>query len=159
PGTLKRLGAYAAEFDVSLAVEPMRDRRSCHSVVKSVSDTIRLLDRVGLKNVGMAFPSLLMAHDRSLVNRVQEFAHAVKLVKLSDCRVSGARGQRRSAGQFPGFGSLPLATLVKRLGECGFTGDYELDVRNRAEWKRGDHLASLRRAVEWFRDLHEPTAN
>ena len=156
PGTLQKLAAMAAEFHVSIAVQPLPGRLARNSVVKSVFDTLRLLERTNRPNVGMAFPTLLMARDRSLVNRVQEFAHAVKLVKLSDCRVSGARGERRGPGQFPGCGSLPLATLVRRLAECGYAGDYELDVWNRAAWERRDHAASLRRTVRWFADLHQP---
>ncbi len=156
PGTLQKLAAIAAEFDVSIAVQPLPGRQSKNSVVKSVFDTLRLLERTGRSNVGMAFPTLLMARDPSLINRVHEFAQAVKLVKLSDCRVSGERGERRSAGQYPGLGSLPLATLVRRLAECGYAGDYELDVWNRRAWERQDHAEGLRRTAAWFADLHGP---
>ncbi|NNJ24603.1 hypothetical protein LzC2_06610 [Planctomycetes bacterium LzC2] len=155
PGTLQKLAAYAAEFDVSIAVQPLPGHLSRNSVVRSVSDTLTLLERVDRPNVGMAFPTLLMATDHSLVNRVHEFADAVKVVKLSDCRVSGARGERRGPGQLPGHGSLPLATLIRRLGECGYGGDYELDVWNRSAWERQDHAASLRRTSRWFADLHD----
>jgi len=152
PGTLQKLAAMAAEFDVTIAVQPMPGRLSRNSVVKSVFDTLRLLERTGRSNVGMAFPTLLMARDRSLVNRVHEFAHAVKLVKLSDCRVTGVRGEHQGPGQFPGHGSLPLATLVRRLSECGYAGDYELDVWNRDDWARQDHAESLKQTVAWFAD-------
>ncbi|MFH5802582.1 sugar phosphate isomerase/epimerase family protein [Alienimonas sp. DA493] len=155
PGTLRKLGAMAAEFDVSIAVQPLPGRLVRDSVVRSVSDTLKLLDRVGRPNVGMALPTLLMARNPSLVNRVHEFAHAVKLVKLADCRVRAGRGERRGQGQYPGNGSLPLTTLIHRLAECGYTGDYELDVWNRPAWEREDHTESLRRTVRWFADLHD----
>jgi sugar phosphate isomerase/epimerase len=154
PGTLQKLGAMAAEWNLCIAVQPLPGRMARNSVVRSVFDTLRLLDRTGRSNVGMALPTLLMARDRSLVNRVSEFADAVKLVKLSDCRVSGARGERCSAGRYPGQGSLPLEKLVTRLGECGFVGDYELDVRNPAAWAKQDHGEELRRSVRWFHALH-----
>lgn len=155
PETLKRLGAVAAEFHVSIAVQPMLGRQGRHSVVRSVFDTVDLVRRVGLPNVGMALPSLLMAYDRSLVNRVREFSEVVKLVKLSDCRVSGDRADCFGPGHFPGDGSLPLATLVRRLTESGYRGDFELDVHNADGWERGDHAADLRRTAEWFGGLFE----
>ena len=156
PGTLQKLAAIAAEFEIDVAVQPLPGKLGRNSVVRSVFDTLTLLERTNRKNVGMAFPTLLMARDRSLVNRVHEFAHAVKLVKLSDCRISGERGERRGPGQLPGCGSLPLASLVRRLNECGYVGDYELDVWNRRSWAARDHAAGLRRAVEWFAGQHAP---
>ena len=152
PGTLRKLAAMAGEFDLQVAVQPLPGMLGKNSVVRSVFDTLELLDRTDRPNVGMVFPTLLMARDRSLVNRVHEFAHAVRLVKLSDCRVSGRRGEGCGPGELPGDGSLPLATLIRRLTRAGYAGDYELDVWNGASWEAGDHADGLRRAARRFAD-------
>lgn len=153
PETLRRLAAVAAEFDVRLAVQPLVGRHGRNSVVRDVFTTLDLLDRVGRANVGMALPTALMAADPSLVNRVGEFATRVELVKLSDCRQGGGPADTCRQGRMPGDGSLPLATLIRRLEAAGYAGDYELDVWNEARWRNADHAADLRTARERFDGL------
>ena len=155
PETLRRLAAVAGEFDVRLAVQPLTGRHGRHSVVRDVFTTLDLLDRVGRPNVGMVLPTALMAADPSLVNRVGEFARRVELVKLSDCRCDAAAADVCREGRMPGDGSLPLATLVRRLEAAGYAGDYELDVWNRASWRTADHAADLRAARGRFDALLE----
>ena len=150
PETLRRLAAVAAEFDVRLAVQPLGGRQGRHSVVRDVFSTLDLLDRVGKPNVGMVLPTALMAADPSLVNRVGEFARRVELVKLTDCECGDGPPDACREGRMPGDGSLPLATLVRRLEAAGYRGDYELDVWNAASWRTADHAADLRAARNRF---------
>ena len=157
PGTLQKLAAIAGEFDVQVAVQPLPGRLGKNSVVRTVFETLDLLDRTSRTNVGLVFPTTLMARDPSLVNRVHEFAGAVKLVKLSDCRVAGdGRCDGCGPGEWPGDGSLPLATLVRRLARHGYRGDYELDVWNRRGWRGGDHAAGLKRSATRFAEYFAP---
>ena len=150
PETLRRLAAVAAEFHVHLAVQPLVGRHGRQSVVRDVFTTLDLLDAVGRPNVGMVLPTALMAEDPSLVNRVGEFATRVRLVKLSDCRCGDGPADACRDGRLPGDGSLPLATLVRRLEAAGYRGDYELDVWNEARWRNADHAADLRTARARF---------
>ena len=150
PESLRRLAAFAAEFDVRLAVQPLGGRLGRNSVVRDVYSTLDLLDRTGRPNVGMVLPTTLMAQDPSLVNRVEEFASRVELVKLADCRTDATRCDTCREGRMPGDGSLPLATLIRRLERAGYAGDYELDVWNSADWRTAHHAADLRRARDRF---------
>ena len=152
PESLRRLAAFAAEFEVRLAVQPLSGKLARNSVVRDVHGTLELLDRVGRSNVGMVLSTTLMARDASLVNRVEEFAHRVELVKLADCRTDDPRCDVCCDGRMPGDGSLPLATLIRRLERAGYAGDYELDVWNRVSWQTADHAADLRRARARFDD-------
>ena len=150
PETLRRLATFAAEFHVRLAVQPLTGRNGRNSVVRDVFSTLDLLDRVDRPNVGMVLPTALMAADPSLVNRVGEFARRVEVVKLSDCRTGRGPGDPTRDGRMPGDGSLPLATLVRRLEDAGYAGDYELDVWNRRRWQGADHALDLSRARSRF---------
>lgn len=134
---LRELGALAAIYDVKLALQPM------HSVylrdwtfLRSLGESMEILDRVALPSVGLALGSYHLIEDPDLFQMLPEIAEQIALVVLADRDVDPNHGNDQ---KLPGEGSLPIRKLVASLESYGYAGWYQTEVWSQDLWKIDHH--------------------
>lgn len=132
--TLARMAAVAAEYDLTLALEPLRAAES--NVFNTVGESATFLRERGLGDVRLLADLYHMMEEGEPLSALDGCADLLVHVHIAD---SGRRP--------PGQGDYPLADFFHHLRESGYAGDCSIECR----WadfaaEIGPSLAYARRA-------------
>lgn len=123
---LRELLPLAAEFEVTLAVEPMHAgcAGDC-TFLNSVEESISLLDAVGSPYLKLAFDTYHLGFDSGVLDHVRQLAGRIAVVHLGDGLVPPERDQSRVR---LGEGKLPLREIIAAIEDTGFDGFYDVEL-------------------------------
>ena len=130
--TIREVAIAAEEFDLTLALQPMR-KPFAHrwTSLCTLDGTLDMIDAVNRPNVGMALDTFHLGHDLKLVERIPEFADRVAIVQLSDAPAHPDSLYDRC---LPGEGVLPLESIVGMLLNNDYRGCFDLQVWSEELW-------------------------
>ncbi len=125
-GALRSLTPIAAEFGVTMAIEPMHQGCAAEwTFLTTVDDTLRLLEEVDSPQLKLVFDCYHLGQDRSVVERLEDLSPHVAMVQLGDAR----RPPRGEQDRCPlGHGTIPLAELISSLQSAGYHGFLEVEL-------------------------------
>lgn len=135
--------AYAAQRGVRLAIENNSVTNRNLGFVHTLPDSFRLADEA---DIGICLELQNCWYERDLAHLFREHIGRIALVQVSDFRVGeDLRLNRR----VPGDGSIPLAWMIERLLDAGYTGLFDIEVIGPHIDAEGPESA-LRRSGEWL---------
>lgn len=135
--------AYAAERGVRLAIENNSVTNRDIGFAHTLPDSLRLADEAG---IGVCLELQNCWYERDLARLFREHVARIALVQLSDFRVGE---ELRLNRRVPGDGSMPLAWMIERLLEAGYSGLFDIEVIGPSIDAEGPESA-LRRSAEWL---------
>ncbi|MCO6455766.1 MAG: sugar phosphate isomerase/epimerase [Pirellulaceae bacterium] len=147
-GALTQLSPVAAEFGVTLAIEPMHDGCAADwTFLTDLDETLRLLDQIDRPEVKLVFDCYHLGQDPAILDRLVDLRQRIAIVQLGDAR-QPPRGEQDRCPL--GGGTIPLAELVEGLREAGYDGFLEVELLGE-EFEALDYhevLSSSKRFVE-----------
>lgn len=147
---VRELSIAAAEFDLTLALQPMQSQFSHRwTSLHTLDATLEMLDEVDRPNVGMVLDTFHLGHDRELVERIPEFVDRISIVQLSDAPAHPRSLYDRC---LPGDGVLPLRAILNALRDNDYRGCFDLQIWSEPLWKQSPDIA-IRRTRESLRQL------
>jgi len=148
------LAGYAAERDVTLAIEPTSWLYADLTFVHTFRDATLVAPRAGM---GICLDAFHVWTEAGLREGIAEHAGLIAHVQLSDM-TPGSRAL--PCRDVPGAGGVPLAAIVGWLTEAGYTGVFDIELNGPAIDAIG-HREAAARTVAWLdatlRDLHQLT--
>ena len=149
-GALKSLAPIAAEFGVTMAIEPMHEGCAADwTFLTTVEDTLRLLEEVDSPELKMVYDCYHLGQDEAAVQRVGELSGHIAMVQLGDAR----RPPRGEQDRCPlGEGVIPLPELIDSLRASGYDGFLEVELLGE-EFESMDYQDVLRASQRYFDTL------
>ena len=148
--SLKRLLPVAADYGVTLALEPMHS--GCAedwTFLTCLDATLEEVRASGSERLKLAFDTYHLGHDPEILSRLAEIAPHVAVVHLGDGLCPPDREQdRRRLGE----GSLPLREIMSGLAAGGYRGYYDVELIGE-EIEACDYDDLLRQSRLAFADL------
>lgn len=137
--TIRELSIAAEEFDLTLALQPMRKpfARRWTSLC-TLDETLDMIDEVDRPNVGMVLDTFHLGQDLRLVERIPEFADKVANVQVSDAPAHPSSLYDRC---LPGEGVLPIEEIVRSLLDNNYQGFFDLQVWSEEFWELSPETA------------------
>ena len=123
---IDQLLSFAVDADVTLAIEPMHP--ACAAEWTFLTDLQQALDVVesySSPQLKLVFDAYHFGHDPTVLANLDQIVPHTALVQLGDRRSAHNIDQDRCP---LGCGVLPLAELVSRLLEAGYSGDYDVEL-------------------------------
>ena len=149
---LKECADVAADFDVGLALQPMRSSGPQDwSFLRSIDETLAIVETCDHPHVAMSFSLFHLWRESDLMERLPRVVPYIASVQLSDC----SDPQSPCDQQPIGGGRIPSQTILRALLELGYAGPFELELWSESWWK-ADYRQLLRQQVSVFDAL---TAN
>ncbi|NLF08022.1 MAG: sugar phosphate isomerase/epimerase [Pirellulaceae bacterium] len=147
---LAELAPFAAEQDVTLAIEPMHPGCAGEwTFLHTIDDVMELLESVSHPRLKMVLDTYHLGLDGGLAERIPQIASSIALVQLGDARRPPEHEQNRCR---LGAGIVPLGEIVAALKKCGYDGFYDVELFGE-EFETEDYCALLEHAKEAFREL------
>jgi len=151
---LQEMSGLAAEYNVSLAVQPMLPLFAHEwTFLTRLDDAIRMLDACDHPQVQLAFDVYHLWNTPHLFKRIEEIAERTAIVQISDSVLSPRSAYER---KLPGAGVIPIAEIIQAFEEAGFQGHYEANIWSEDLWKT-DYDTLLGNCRQSFRHLCEPS--
>jgi len=124
---LTQLSEAASACKVQLAIEPMHVGCAFDwTFLTELPDTLDLIAELNQPNLGIVLDCYHMAHDRNILNWIPSLINSIRLVQMGDAKGAPLGEQNRC---LLGEGNLPLSDIVRLLEQCGYTGDYEIELQ------------------------------
>lgn len=123
---IDRLLPFAAEHQVTLAIEPRRrgGHQQC-SFLNDVASGLKLVQAYADPHVKLSFDVYEFGWEPNNIDQIADAIDDVAIIKLAD----GSGPPRHEPHRLPlGEGMLPIEAIVGRLTDAGFDGDFELDL-------------------------------
>ena len=123
---LSEIEPIAADYDVTLAIEPMHS--SCAdewSIVSKFDEAIALIDEQGSPHIQLALDTYHLDYDRQSLDLLANHVDRIAVVHLSDGRMPPDSEQSRCR---LGEGAAPLEDIVQMLAAQGYRGDYDVKL-------------------------------
>ena len=123
---LQELLPLAAEYEVTLAVEPMHAgcAGEC-TFLNTIDNCLALLDSVGSPFLKLVFDTYHLGHDPDVIDRIRHLAGRIGVVHLGDSHAPPQRDQNRVR---LGDGKLPLREIIAAIEDMGYEGDYDIEL-------------------------------
>ena len=137
----------AAEYDVTLAVEPMHE--GCASewtFLTTLSDGLDLITDIGHPALKLVLDTYHLGHEPSLVEQLPDIAEHLAIVQLGDGRVPPQGEQNRCR---LGEGAVPLSRILGALAQSGYQGCYDIELMGE-EIESTDYHELLRHSKQKF---------
>ncbi len=123
---LQELVPLAAEYRVSLALEPMHLGCAAEwTFLNTLDDTLSMLAKVGSPHVGLVFDTYHLGHDAKVLDQIDQIVRYVRVVHLGDGKAPPDKEQDRSR---LGDGVIPLGEITSALASAGYDGDYDVEL-------------------------------
>jgi len=150
---LDRLMDYAADFEVTLAIEPMH--KACAADWTFLTDlepAMALVEKYRSPFLKLVLDTYHFGHDEAMLANLSELVPHIGIVHLGD-RVEphGEDQDRRPLGE----GRLQLGELIRSLVEAGYTGDFDVELIGR-EIAPSHYDEILARSLEFFERVLAP---
>jgi len=123
---LREVAHAAAVYDLRVAIEPIHpDEADVFSFVSTLPDAVRLVDDVGLPNVGIVADMWHLHGGAEIVAELEAYADHIDLVHVCDRRDPTRSTCDRA---LPGDGVAGVVDMIGALRRAGYAGYYELEV-------------------------------
>ena len=123
---LKELAPLAADFEITLAVEPMNEGCAAEwTFLNSLDDALALLSTVDSPQLKLAFDTYHLGREANIVDRIAEVAPRIAIVHLGDSKQFPDGEQNRCP---LGEGMIPLQEIVSALTRAGYDGYYDVEL-------------------------------
>lgn len=154
-GALDELLDYAADADVTLAIEPMHAGCAKNwTFLTDVEATLALLESYDTPLLKLVFDTYHFGHDQAVIANLAELVPHLAVVHLGDRAEPPQEDQDR---QQLGEGNLPLVETIRALLEAGYTGDFDVELFGPAiEPSRYDEI--LASSLEFFQQTRASVA-
>jgi sugar phosphate isomerase/epimerase len=123
---LKEIAPIAAEFGVTLAIEPMRvGYASEWTFLTSVPETLALIGELASPHLKVALDTYQFGWEPSVLESLSSWAPHIAIVQLGDTReMPQAEPSRCRLGE----GIVPLAKMLEQLACAGYAGYFEVKL-------------------------------
>jgi len=123
---LREAARVAADCGTSLSIEPIReyDDGSDYSIVRTLPETVELIEEIGADNVGIAYDVYHVFDTPDAVEWTERVADRVAAAHVCDYRTPQSSADR----VLPGDGIIDLGALFGALEAGGFDGWYDLEI-------------------------------
>lgn len=147
------LAEYAAQFDVSLALEPLNPMFGGNrTVIMTAADALRVADMAGQPNVGIAIDVYHVWWDTTLARTLAEHGKGRVLgYHLCDWR-EHTRDMLLDRAMM-GDGVADLRAIRAAVEATGFTGPCEVEIFSKDDWWTRDPNDVLDHTVTQFRKV------
>jgi sugar phosphate isomerase/epimerase len=145
---LEELAAYANDFGVTLAIEPMHPACGMNwTFLTSLAATLEFLDHLNTDSVKIVLDTYHVGLECGLLQRLPGLVPKIGLVHLGDARRAPQREQDRC---LLGRGNVPIHDIVAGLHDSGYEGPYELELMGLEieDYDYWELLSDSRRVVE-----------
>jgi sugar phosphate isomerase/epimerase len=153
--SLDQLLDFAADADVTLAIEPMH--KTCAAdwtFLTDLESTIALVESYNSPFLKIVFDTYHFGHDQAVLANLDELVPHIGVVHLGDrAEVHGLDQDRRPLGT----GRLRLAELIRSLVEAGYTGDFDVELFGR-EIALGRYDEVLAGSLDYFERVLSPVS-
>lgn len=147
---LCELMPFAAEHDVSLAIEPMHTGCAAEwTFLTSLDEALSLIDAVGSPRLKLAFDTYQFAFDDEALARLPELASKIALVQLSDAKGPPCGEQNRCR---LGDGKLQLGEIVRTLLAAGYDGYFDIELMGE-DLENCDYRELIRQSKQAFQAI------
>jgi sugar phosphate isomerase/epimerase len=123
---MREIAPVAADYDVTLAMEPMNSSCAAEwTFLTSLDETLQLLDAMECPQVKLALDTYHVGLEPGLVERLGELAPRIAVVHLGDCKETpDAENNRCRLGQ----GRVPLREIIAALEKAGYQGYFDVEL-------------------------------
>jgi sugar phosphate isomerase/epimerase len=144
---LTELTPKAAEFGVTLAVEPMHAGCAAEwTFLNSIDDALALLDTVASPQIKMVIDTYHVGQNPEIIERAAEIVPRIAMVQLGDARRPPSAEQNRCR---LGDGVVPLRDIVHALEAAGYNGYYDVELLGE-EIEAVDYHSLLKHSQQTF---------
>lgn len=134
---LKEAGEIAKDFKVSLAIEFIAGAK----FLGSLGTANKLINKVGLKNVGIVFDTFHFFAGISKDKDLQEIPEeSLFLVHFNDVPPKPRELLTDKDRLLPGDGIIPLKEIIHIFEKKGYSGFYSLELFNQKYWEEDPYL-------------------
>jgi len=154
---LTDLGPIAAEFGVTLAIEPMHAGCAAEwTFLTDLDEAIVLLDEVDNDALKLVFDTYHFGFDPVVLDHLSQLARRIAIVQLGDARQppNGEPNRCRL-----GDGEIPFKQIITTLENAGYEGGYDVELMGEEmeAYTYDDLLAHSKEVFEtWQSCLHRP---
>lgn len=141
-GALAEVAAAAAEYQVTLALEPMHAGCAADcTFITSLDDALTLIGEVDSPQLKLAFDTYHLGYEPNLVLRIPEIVGQIAVVRVADGKQPPTREQNRLKLL---DGTLPLREIFAALAAANYDGPYDVlllgeDVESTDYWELLEH--------------------
>lgn len=129
---VRKLADYASRDRIQLCLLPMhRYFGRDWTFLNTLDATLELIDEIDRPAVRLALDTYHLQEETNLVERIPEIAEMTGIVQLSDCSRSPISDRDRL---MPGYGRLPLKSLVRAFQMAGYAGYFDIQVWSSKVW-------------------------
>ena len=147
---LKELSPIAAEFGVTMAIEPMHPGCAGDwTFLTSLEESLDLIDSVGGDELKLAFETYHLGQDADIVERIPEVTAKIGIVQLGDTKQPPEGEVDRCR---LGDGCIPLSQLVAALLDAGYAGPFEVELMGE-EIETLDYVELIQHSQQFFGEL------
>ncbi|MEO1996127.1 MAG: sugar phosphate isomerase/epimerase family protein [Planctomycetaceae bacterium] len=146
---LRRLGDFAGQRQVTLALRPMPAAYSRQwSFLTELDETLDLLNLCHHPSVKLGLGTCQLVPCSGWLERLREIGGDVASVQLNDTRQQQCREENDHC--MIGTGQAPLQHIVSSLRTAGFSGHFEIDLWSETLWKQEDYTPTIQEARRRF---------
>lgn len=123
---LRELAPIAADYEVTLALEPMHPQSAGDwTFLTSLDDGLQLLDAVENPRAKLVLDTFHVGLEPNLLSRLDKIASRIAVVHLGDCKeVPDGESNRCRLGE----GRVPLGEIMAGLDAAGYRGHYDVEL-------------------------------
>ena len=146
---LRRLGDYAGQHQVALALRPMPTAYARHwSFLTELDETLELLDHCQHPAVKLGLSTCQLLPQSGWLERLTEISDRLATVQLNDTPQQQHRVENDHC--MIGTGQAPVKRIVAALKTAGFAGHFEVDLWSESLWKQTDYTETIQEARSRF---------
>lgn len=123
---LSELAPIAAEFGVTLAIEPMHAACAADwTFLTDLDETVATLEEIGSPAMKVCFDTYHLGQAADVLDQIPTIASRLALVQLGDARMPPQEEPHRCR---LGEGFIPLKEIVAALHDAGYDGFFEVEL-------------------------------
>lgn len=151
--SLDHLLDYAADYDVTLALEPMQAACAKEwTFLTDVESTVAIIESYRTPLLRLALDAYHFGHDRAMLANLREVVRHIAIVHLADRAEPHSLDQNRCP---LGAGRLRLGELIRGLVDAGYEGPFDVELIGR-DAERRDYRELLRSSRAFYRRVLSP---
>ncbi|MCO6449537.1 MAG: sugar phosphate isomerase/epimerase [Caldilineales bacterium] len=144
---LKEVAPVARAAGVKLAIEPIHPKYDGFTFLRTIPQTMDIIERVGEENVGLMFDTYHLWETDDLIKNIAVAGDRIFSVHINDEEKDYAPGNDRT---IMGRGIIPLSEILDAIADTGYDGFYDVEIMSGEIWAMDYHevLAECRRSFD-----------
>ena len=128
---LKEVAPVAKAAGIKLALEPIHPKYDGFTFLRTIPQTMDIIERVGSDNVGLMFDTYHLWETENLLENIALAGDRIFSVHINDEEKDYAPGNDRT---IMGRGIIPLKEILDAVAATGYDGFYDVEIMSGEIW-------------------------